>query len=511
MNTDSYDVYNFVENLNAPFNSSTDYSSAITSAVSKYKEVYLSGGKTYNINSSIKLTDNDIGIRGKSWKNSSSINTTIKPSGDFPAIQCMTTQNVNRWELSNIVFDGSKLSLTTPLLQFNPLYSSTFQQVRVMGSVDLKNVDSLRCIDCRFYGNGITLTIGEGCRSINFIGCNFEADPNYPDKFYNIVIDLTPSNGMLTGSNGGTGINFIGCQFENVNIIFKNCSSCHISNTKMYRTNLLMDRTTSNIKIDSFDIFSSSFGNYGLNSVRGLKCNSVISTGLYFDDYVPSIIKNSDNSYTMANDLMITQVIPMNWGVSSATLSYTDSNNNVIQSEGFTLRKIVPYSMGAENCFTDFQVLNGNIKVSCSDSSVNVRPIPLTNMLGSSMLTGWKSLWSSVISKSSVATAIDSHGNLVITVNATSGVWGITKSVNFDINKKYMLMMKYSTTGSQANILSNGLTRDIEVSSQLALSDGSYLAQSYLHGISRNIAGIGGFSAKQGDIITIKWIAIVEI
>lgn len=498
--------------------SNSDWGYRITKGLLENSSSYLDK-EMYYINTSISYTK-ELNVLGSGW---SFGGTGIAPSGDFPAFtpsEDFTDRTRNQFK--EFMIDGRNLSQNTPAMVFERAYLTTVEKVyfRACG-VKITDSDSLRFIDCRFM-DGVTkeliLEIGEGSRSINFIGCNFE---NYNDKVCRVRVIGSPTATQMT-----TNVNFTNCQTERAVFEFDYCSNCVIDASKFHRTRIILGEHTNNCRVINIADSASIVQDYGVNNTiencSGQNLGGFSTTKKMLKS---DFIATSDNYGVQGKEyLFIASIMPSHSGaIVNGKMSYTTD-------AGVLLRETIPLTLksdigsvggGIRQTFTDFNTfkIEGThivVAVSAESGSPSKKVVLKENKLvngtfkqGTDGLTGWDRRYPHNI------TPLLENGRLKITVTDNSP-WGVRQNVlGLDENKVYMLMCKTSAPSAAAvagTAWDGAAGRRTALGETYQTNDGNYISQCFFTGQHSTFVSLGTMSGGQnGQSIFIDWIALVEV
>lgn len=208
--------------------------------------------------------------------------TTLRPSGDWPAIQggeWTGGSSFVRALFSDFQIDCAAMNGGTAYaLDIRGASMVTFERIYVTSSAAPKTYNGLRLIDndtVQFFDceimecRGRAFYIGALNGELRFYGCNFESDsglaasPNIADA--NEWFGLTPE------SNPGRGLLFSGCQFERAGSVYINYLDAVLDMIGREQSNIVLGRRSRRCRIAATGNYPSTvIRDYGLQNDLGL-------------------------------------------------------------------------------------------------------------------------------------------------------------------------------------------------------------------------------------------------
>ena len=485
--------------------------------INKRNSVQLGCG-TINLNSPIQY-GKESKYYGSWWSYGGTI---IRPTGDFSAFTPDTSQSIHytRNEFSNFMLDGKNLSEDTPILKLNKSFLTTFEKIFFIngGTIDITQSDSIRFIDCRFMdgvNKNIKINIGNGARSINFIGCNFEN--------YNGLSCIVNIDGGTTDNQMTTNINFTNCQTERASFKFDNCSNCVIDASKFHATSIVLGEFTNNMKVINVADSTSRIIDLGKDNIIE-NCVGENIGGFNISKYrLSSDFKATDNYYGEANKeyFIITSIFPNSHNrVTRGKIHYAlSSGTEIYRTSSYDLRTdMTTNGTGIRHSFTDMRVLKnpgGKLLIKSSADSGN-STINNNVILKENLIQGGEFISSNEINElwkfKNVTGEIISK-KLVVTITS-NGEYGIYQSISgLDENKCYMVVMN---SDYNRNVVVGDAWNGTQgarkcLGRSVQLKNGTYLSQAYLTNMKSVTLSIGGWDGVAGNEFNINYIALVEI
>lgn len=453
--------------------------------------------------------------------------TALRPSGDFPAIQC-TSDAIRVYVGQLSILANNLVGGTAYAIDLDSLFMSELERIfvtatdatRTFRGMRLAGVDSLRCnalqiTECR----GRHLYIESGADSV-FTNCNFEADTGVAAE------DSSIESAALR-------ISFNGCQFERVGGLIVNARDISFRQVQRTQTTFVFGRRSKNCKLDAGgDQDSAPIYDYGVDNeisgsgqnVHGTRIWPVLR-GSVGDGFVSSTktaqrsVYGAGREYLFLVDAQALTIAPGNSTVSftakpSATVLETSDTFNLADIGGLSSSTERKDSVSWWSCLA---VPGADTEIEISASS-NVYPIwhAWPNLLENGVLsddssgdppTGW--------SKSGTFTAAYSGGWFEMT-SAGADV-SISQTIPTTAGEYLFIARVRGDVGIAVGNILNGtdgarlaLTNQAQAGRTDVLGTSDHLLMCRFKGNTGQFVSIGKLGTPSSTI-GVRWAAVVKV
>ena len=480
---------------------------------------------TYRLEAPIDLRS-DRTIRGEgAWFN----NTTLVPSGDFPAFRKRTDlTEFSRVNVSDLLIRGGNITSayaidldTAYITQFERIFIDNFGNSNAPNGIRLQRVDSANFIGVRvFFWLGEALRIGRAARNLTFIGCNFESGPGTQGAA--VVIDNDP------GTEEGEYLYkiralFDGCQFERSSIKVLAGSHVAFKDCDITTTNVFFGAKTAHCLLSGSDIAGQVVDIGFDNKMERVKAHNV-SPGVTGRSK-ESPLAPANGLYGKAGEeiLFFSSVYPVTKTAQTVEIVYEDNaSSDLATSPTFHLpsssdtiidANALNYGPDSRPTYTDIELVRapaGGIKPVAAAVTGTVRAdvwaaksILSNGTFPSGDTTGW------TVRNSTAAYDTD-H----VTLTETSAGMAIHQLVPFLPGEEYLVIARVKDADMAIGEIWNGAVTGRKLLCQTTgeemFEDGSEILQLWFRAVGQDRVSIGKL-LTQAATCKIWWVAVVKL